>query len=398
MRMWMKRAAWATAVASLAGGTASAVGGAGVSLAVTDPARDDRPVIQLALVLDTSSSMDGLIEQAKSALWAVVNELSVARHGDETPRLRVALIEYGNNGIPRETGWVRLRTHFTSDLDLLSEQLFGLTTNGGEEWCGHALSFAADQLSWFGAPGGSASALPRHPVTMPPGVAEGVRDGLAGGALDPGATRDPIACSTTAPVTKLVVIAGNEAFTQGPTSAYEVLSGLRQEAVTVNTVFCGPRDEGSRTGWEAGARHGGGLYASIDSDRRVVDPVTPYDARIRELNRALNATYLAYGVRGRDLADRQIAQDRLNERAGYAADRAAAKASVVYVQAEWDLIDAIDAGRLKLADLDRGALPEPLRGLPIEAQMSRVDGLRAERAGVRSRIRDVAAQREAHRP
>jgi uncharacterized protein with von Willebrand factor type A (vWA) domain len=32
--------------------------------------------IQLAILLDTSGSMDGLIDQAKSQLWKIVNELS----------------------------------------------------------------------------------------------------------------------------------------------------------------------------------------------------------------------------------------------------------------------------------------------------------------------------------
>ena len=35
--------------------------------------------IQLALLLDTSNSMDGLIDQAKSQLWKIVNELATSK-------------------------------------------------------------------------------------------------------------------------------------------------------------------------------------------------------------------------------------------------------------------------------------------------------------------------------
>ena len=35
----------------------------------------DGPVVQIALLLDTSSSMDGLIDQAKSQLWKIVNDV-----------------------------------------------------------------------------------------------------------------------------------------------------------------------------------------------------------------------------------------------------------------------------------------------------------------------------------
>ncbi|MCK7528196.1 MAG: hypothetical protein MZV64_66800 [Ignavibacteriales bacterium] len=44
---------------------------------------DKKPIknnsIQLALLLDTSNSMDGLIDQAKSQLWKIVNELATSK-------------------------------------------------------------------------------------------------------------------------------------------------------------------------------------------------------------------------------------------------------------------------------------------------------------------------------
>ena len=37
------------------------------------------PLIQMAILLDTSGSMSGLIEQAKTQLWTIVNEFATAR-------------------------------------------------------------------------------------------------------------------------------------------------------------------------------------------------------------------------------------------------------------------------------------------------------------------------------
>ena len=45
------------------------------------PATKDQSIM-LALLLDTSNSMDGLIDQAKSQLWKIVNELAAAKCGD----------------------------------------------------------------------------------------------------------------------------------------------------------------------------------------------------------------------------------------------------------------------------------------------------------------------------
>ena len=82
------------------------------------------PKIQLALLLDTSNSMDGLIDQAKSQLWNIVNELARAKCGIDRPELQIALYEYGNDNLPYSEGHIRMVTPLTSDLDEISKDLF----------------------------------------------------------------------------------------------------------------------------------------------------------------------------------------------------------------------------------------------------------------------------------
>jgi len=96
--------------------------------------------IMIALLLDTSNSMDGLIDQAKSQLWRIVNELTSAKCKDGArPSVKIALYEYGNDNLSIRNGYVRLVNPLTSDLDLISEKLFSLTTNGGSEYCGYVI-------------------------------------------------------------------------------------------------------------------------------------------------------------------------------------------------------------------------------------------------------------------
>src|SRR5262245_1168604 len=90
---------------------------------VAPPIPEPEPLVQVALLLDTSNSMDGLIGQAKSQLWRVVNELQAARRGGRPARLQVALYEYGNNHLSPTSGYVRQVLPFTADLDLVSERL-----------------------------------------------------------------------------------------------------------------------------------------------------------------------------------------------------------------------------------------------------------------------------------
>src|ERR1043166_5499445 len=73
------------------------------------PTAAKKPVIQVAILLDTSNSMDGLIDQARTQLWRVVNEFATAKKNGIAPDLYVALYEYGNSGLSAEKGYIRDR-------------------------------------------------------------------------------------------------------------------------------------------------------------------------------------------------------------------------------------------------------------------------------------------------
>lgn len=92
-----------------------------------EPVHQGAPRIQIALLLDTSGSMDGLIDQARSQLWSVVNALDSATFRGEQPRLEIALYEYGNDSLEASDGWIRQVQGFTSELDVVSQALFSLT-------------------------------------------------------------------------------------------------------------------------------------------------------------------------------------------------------------------------------------------------------------------------------
>src|SRR5215204_3864192 len=109
---------------------------------------EERPLVQLAILLDTSNSMDGLIAQAKTQLWQIVNEFIGAKQDGKAPKVEVALYEYGNDGLSKEKGYVRQVAPLTVDLDKISESLFALKTNGGSEYCGWVIRDAVKDLAW----------------------------------------------------------------------------------------------------------------------------------------------------------------------------------------------------------------------------------------------------------
>src|SRR5437867_9162948 len=82
-----------------------------------------KPLVQIAILLDTSNSMDGLIEQAKGQLWKICNEFIKARQSGVVPEVQVALYEYGKNSLSQQSGWIRRIQPLTTDLDKISEEL-----------------------------------------------------------------------------------------------------------------------------------------------------------------------------------------------------------------------------------------------------------------------------------
>ena len=241
--------------------------------------------------------MNGLIEQAKSQLWQILNQLAITeKEGEEETDLEIALYEYGNPTRARRGKQIRKLSGFTTDMDLISEKLFALTTGGGKEYCGEIIWTSLDELEW------------------------GQNDNDL----------------------KMIYIAGNEPFTQGPVNYAEACQRAKQEGVVVNTIFCGDWNGGVQTLWKQGADLADGEYMNIDHNKATAYIETPYDDEINELNTRLNKTYIPYGKKGKQKLENQSTQDFNAGKYSKAnsADRALFKSSKKYKADDWDLVDA----------------------------------------------------------
>ncbi len=310
------------------------------------------PKIQIALLLDTSNSMDGLINQAKSQLWKIVNQLSNAQYSQEKPELQIALYEYGNDGLSTSSGYIRLVADLTTDLDKISEDLFSLTTYGGSEYCGEVINNALENLKW----------------------------------------------SDSSKDLKLIFIAGNEEFNQGNVK-YEKICKLAQEKhIIVNTIFCGDYEEGIRIFWKDGAVISGGKYMNIDANLKTAYIETPYDDDIIALNDKLNSTYIAYGSTGKEKKERQAKQDENAAAYGGAntVERTVSKSSAAYSNEEWDLIDASKENEDFLKDIDNDDLPIELQDKSEEEITTYIAEKQIERDSIQIQINEINVKRTAY--
>jgi post-segregation antitoxin (ccd killing protein) len=312
----------------------------------------DQPVVQLAILLDTSNSMDGLIAQAKTQLWNIVNEFATAKQDGKAPRVQVALYEYGNQGLSREKGFVRQVVPLTDDLDKLSEQLFALKTNGGDEYCGWVIRDATAELAWDSSP----------------------------------------------KTYKAIFIAGNEPFTQGSVNYADSCKGAIAKGIIVNTIHCGPEQQGIEGKWKDGAALADGRFLLINQDARMTSIAAPQDRDIAVLNAKLNSTYIAYGRGGFEGKARQEAQDA-NAAAAPAgstvlAARVASKSSANYSNAGWDLVDRAKAKDFDISKLKDEELPEELRKLNAEERKEYITKKTAEREALQKKLGMLAKERE----
>jgi hypothetical protein len=313
------------------------------------PAKDQS--IQLALLLDTSNSMDGLIDQAKSQLWKIVNELAAAKCADgKKPNIKIALYEYGNDGLPSSEGYIRLVSGLTDDLDVISEKLFALSTNGGNEYCGHVINTSLKQLDW----------------------------------------------STSANDLKMIFIAGNEPFTQGGISYRTAGTFAREKGVVVNTIFCGPFEDGIATSWKDGADITSGSYMSIEQNRRTVYVPSPYDDRISALNEQLNNTYLYYGSAGASKKELQAVQDSNADKYGQAnkVERTVSKSSHAYKNSSWDLVDASKESEKVITEAKDEDLPKEMKGMTVTQRQAYVKQKADERKKIQDEIQSLSKKRQ----
>ena len=195
----------------------------------TKPATEQQqPVVQIAILLDNSGSMSGLINQARSEMWRMVNEFINASIDGQRPQLQVAVYHYGS---PPATKL----TDLTDNLDEVSEALFNIPVSGGSEYCGAVIEKAIKELDW----------------------------------------------SSSHNDLKLIFIAGNEPFSQGPTDYREACKLAIEHGVMVNTIHCGP---GIPDDWRNGA-----VLADGQSDEHRPHREDPRSSKLRRTKKSRNS-------------------------------------------------------------------------------------------------------------
>jgi hypothetical protein len=307
--------------------------------------------IQVAILLDVSNSMDGLIAQAKSQLWNMVTVMGRAKCDGQAPQIEIALYEYGSPRNDEKAGYVKQIMPFTSDLDGLSAKLFALTTDGGSEYCGQVIHSSVEELKW----------------------------------------------DTSSSNYKVIFIAGNEDFLQGSLHYKKACEAANNKGIIVNTIYCGDRQMGIREHWNLLGACGNGSYSNINQGIQEEYIPTPYDSTIMVLNGKLNGTYVFYGEAGYMAMQQQASVDKSNTNVSYglAAARVKVKGNKnLYRNSNWDLVDATNDDSTFIEKVDMKSLPDSLQKRSRSELKQIVEVKKQERTAIQNEITSLSAERD----
>lgn len=102
--------------------------------------------VELVFVLDTTGSMGGLLEGAKTKIWSIVNEIMQAR-SSQNMQVKVGLVAYRDRG----DDYVTKVTPLSSNLDEVYSQLMSFRAEGGgdtPEDVRTAMLHALEKVGW----------------------------------------------------------------------------------------------------------------------------------------------------------------------------------------------------------------------------------------------------------
>jgi hypothetical protein len=320
---------------------------------VAAPSRpaDVSPKIEVAFVLDTTSSMTQLIEGAKRKIW------TIARHmvsGRPAPTIKLGLIGYRDRG----DEYITRTFDLTDDVDAIYGHLMEFRAVGGgdkQEGVNQALNEAVRKLSW----------------------------------------------NKNANTLRIVFLVGDAP----PHMDYpddvkypETAQLARRDGIIINTIQCGGDTQTAQI-WQEIAAMSEGAYVQIDQSGGMTAISTPVDADLAQLSAELSRTVVPYGNAARQ------SEVRLKQAGATTADadrmlylnidRAEFGAKVV-VTGEGELIWDVVNHKVKLEDIPDSDLPVTMKSMTREQRTAFVTEQFAKRKELQIKVDELASERAAH--
>lgn len=308
--------------------------------------------VEVVFVLDTTSSMSGMIEAAKEKIWSIASNMASAQ---QAPEVRMGLVAFRDRGDDYVTRVVDL----SSDLDTVYASLMDFRADGGgdtPESVNLALHDAVEKISW----------------------------------------------SQNGDTYRVIFLVGDSP----PHMDYvqeiqypDVLSQAAAKGIVVNAIQCGP-NPATAASWQQIAELGSGAYFQVEQSGSAVAVATPFDAKLAEISRKLDDTRLYYGSE-EEMESKRIkieATEKLHASSTLAsrARRAVFNSSAggrANLLGQGDLVEDVATDRVDLSTVDKDRLPASLQALSPDEQRAVIDDTVQQRRELEHDIKELAAKR-----
>ena len=308
--------------------------------------------IEVVFILDTTSSMSGLIQAAKEKIWSIATTMASA---EQTPDIKMGLVAFRDRG----DAYVTQVLDLSQDLDSMYAKLMDFKAQGGgdgPESVNQALYDAVNRISW----------------------------------------------SKNESVYKVAFLIGDAP----PHMDYNndvkfpaTLERAKQKGIIVNTIQSG-QSPSTTPVWQNIAQLGSGEYFQVENSGNAVAVETPFDKKLSELAASLEGTRLYYGDEEAKQSQKrkneatsklhdELSEAALARRATYNAT-ASGKTNFL---GKGELVDAISSGRVELDDIDKDDLPASLQALAPEKQMAIISDQARRRDKIKNDINKLSESR-----
>ena len=313
------------------------------------------PKIEVVFVLDTTSSMSGMIQAAKEKIWSIASSMASAQNA---PEIKMGLVAFRDRGDAYVTKVIDL----SSDLDTMSATLMDFKAEGGgdgPESVNQALYEAINKITW----------------------------------------------SEDQHTYKVIFLVGDAP----PHTDYvndiqypQSLKMAHNKSIVVNAIQCGQLTI-TTAKWQQIATLGNGHYFQVEQSGNAVAISTPYDNKLATLSSKLDDTRLYYGDKEKQKRQQNKVQaaKKLNAKAS---EQSRARRAIFNSTesgknnflGESELVDAITSGRVDLSSINQKHLPQALQAMAPEKQKLLLRKKAKQRDELQREIKELSEQRSQH--
>ncbi len=313
------------------------------------------PKIEVVFVLDTTSSMSGMIQAAKEKIWSIASSMASAQ---TAPEIKMGLVAFRDRGDAYVTKVIDL----SSDLDSISATLMDFKAEGGgdgPESVNQALYEAVNKITW----------------------------------------------SEDQHTYKVIFLVGDAP----PHTDYvndiqypQSLKMAHNKGIVVNAIQCG-QQTATTAKWQQIAALGNGRYFQVEQAGNAVAISTPYDKKLATLSSKLDDTRLYYGDEDKQKRQQNKVQaaKKLNAKAS---EQSRARRAIFNSTdsgknnflGESELVDAISSGRVELSSINPKYLPQALQAMAPEKQTLLLRKKSKQRDELKREIKQLSEKRSQH--